>query len=78
MTEQQVFDSLCHWHGAPLPDKDQARATLLARIQSEPNWVCVLPETLLDKLGIPYDTVFDDKEKALAQAVRGRCVRRFT
>lgn len=39
--------------------------------------MAVLPESLLTKLGIPFDYQFDQKDIALAQAVHGRCARRI-
>lgn len=77
MTEQQIYESLCHWHGGPLPDKNQARVALLKRIQIEPSWECVLPETLLDKLNIKYDHVYQQGDVALAAAINGRLERRL-
>jgi hypothetical protein len=77
MTEMQVFESLCQWAKSPLSDKGQAREFLLERISREPAWLAVLPESLLTKLGIPFDYQFDQKDIALAQAVHGRCARRI-
>ena len=77
LTESQVFDRLCRWHGNPIPDKAQARVLLLQQIQAEPATLAEIPDSLLDKLGIHHDQVFTPAELALAQAVRGRCTRRI-
>jgi hypothetical protein len=77
MTEQQIFDSLCHWLGHAPADKDDARVALLAMIKETPAWVCCLPEGLLDKLGIKYDMQFDAKEINLAASIGARCERRL-
>jgi hypothetical protein len=77
MTELEVYQSLIEAHGVRSMDKEEAKAALRQRIQVIPNWLYVLPESLLDKLGIKYDHQFDVKDIALAAAIGGRCERRL-
>lgn len=77
LTERQVFDRLCAWHGKPILDQALARALLRKQIQEDPVVMAEIPDTLLDKLGIQHDQEFTPADLALAKAVRGRCTRRI-
>jgi hypothetical protein len=76
-TERDIFDSICHDLGVDFLPKDKARQCLLERIAREPAWLAVIPESLLDKLGIRHDRVFKDNEVRLATAIKARCERRI-
>jgi hypothetical protein len=77
MTETDIYNSLVSAMGVRSLDKDQARVALKHRIKQSPSWVCVLPETLLDKLGIRFDHQFDNKDITLAAAINGQLARRI-
>lgn len=77
LTERQVFERLCAWHGKYIPDQDHARALLRKQIQEDPVVLAEIPDTLLDKLGIQHDQQFTPADLALARAIRGRCERRI-
>jgi hypothetical protein len=77
LTEHQVFDRLCHWHGGPISDQAQARALLRVQIKQEPVVLAEMPDSLLAKMEIKVDKVFDAKDLAVAQAVKAKCNRRI-
>jgi len=76
-TEADVFRSICQERGVDFMPKDQARASLFERLQKVPAWLAVLPESLLDKLGIKHDQVFQESELRLAAAIGAKCARRI-
>ena len=77
MTEEFIFTIVTDHLGRVPVDKDEARAVLLKMIKESPAWVCCLPESLLDKLGIKYDRSFMPAEIRLAEVIGAKCARRL-
>jgi hypothetical protein len=77
MTDKEVFESLQAHYEVEITSKEQARKLLLKRIKSQPAWLAVLSEQLLDKLKIKHDMQFDDVDRSVAAAVKGKLIRRI-
>ena len=73
MTESEVFEILTIYLGRKPSDKEEARAGLRKMIKESPGWLYTLPESLLEKIGVKYDHVFDVKDMDLAKAIGGKC-----
>jgi len=77
MIESEVFSVLTVYMGRKPQDKDEARAGLKAMIKGSPGWLFALPESLLEKLEIKFDHIFDIKDIDLARTIGGKCEKRI-
>jgi hypothetical protein len=77
MTELDIYNSLIESLGVKYLDRDGAKAALLKRIKDEPGWLYMIPESLLSKLNIKYDHVYQQGDVALAAKIGGQCARRL-